>query len=1641
MDADEDIQEAKGQPEKSHHAPADTEDGEDIDAPTATVDIPTGPESPSESSSNSDEEDDIGDSDQWRSESFQQQHRGPRTPSPPRGPRTPSPSSQGSQSPPRGTHTSSPPHGPRTPPGGPRTPSPTGPQTPPSPAGSIEETPASPVDSPADNDSDEMEYPASEDVGVGQFDGESSQGDPTMQTLDRDAGGDAGIQTFEADTPHSPVESADDSNADEDENSMSDENRTGQTPQETNTFNIRPPSPPMPPSESMSSDVKSPHAEQESSSDGAKGLPTELEDRPPSPPSPEVDSTDVDHPNRSPSQASESGAVEQEPEPMDEQDVERNRPPSPMSPPPETQDSQQEEDSHQGPRSPATDDGSANGVGDGFGTYHFQPRSPSSSRRSPPPQVSINTMDGTEFAQYREKACSALTSLAHSPIVMHGDDSREPPLYPHKDDSQDSHPLERVPEILMAAIREKTKGVRIEDSDSLLGSASQCSVLSGPDQSVQIGEDQSLYQKVIENQKETRTEHDKGDNIEGAESIESGVVDQKPEESIGKQQDEAGIELKQDADFKDVDDKKEDTIDSKDPLLINENAKDVPAEATDLALHPETRDLELDESKEEPAVSSEGKTQTIPKSDKNDEAEAITSEEGAAVVDVHHIDVHGDELDYEEDVEDHGKDAGKEEKEDKEKEEGEEEDEDGAIDDDLDEGEITDDEEEGELKDPNDKKPSVRPVCRFFIKGQCTWGSNCRFIHPGHNDKGAYEFIDRREFHEATAKLLAPPPPPPVEKEPEPEPEPEEFLPPPPEEPKEETAWERGLRHAKEIRKKAMMRREQDHDFETKRMVADAIAYEQDYDKENNYRNSRDNMGGYAEEFYGYAMPVEDDVPPMFPESRNCYPGGQSPPPLEEPIRRDTYPSPPPVRMSMEYSRDKFGRDQALLERQRERRQREQREREMERQKERVRELRRERHTPPPRDRRPMRDNQRGREENRGGGGGGRGGRMESRGGGSGRDRGPPPPEGIPPEAMPPNSNRPADAWNDPWARRGEKPKSVVKQTRGRKRSRRSGSYSDSYSDSYSSFSSRSRSRSRSRSSSFSSASSRSSSASSYSHSSYSRSRSRSYSRSYSRSRSRSPSSKKKPGSGKPGSGKPSKPGAGAGDAQKKHPPQSPVNDLQSPVLSSHQEPDPSYLSFQICWLQQAWPKTNLQARIQTRASQATCHQTWASTSTKPGPRPATKPGPARPPGRPPPGEPGREPRREPGRDPGREPGRDPGSRGGRPGAGPGARSGPTRQLPGPQRPGPQRPGPQRPGPQRPGPQRPNPQRPGPQRPNPQRPDPQQRGRPRNRPRSSSHSSFSSHSSQSSFSSRSRSRSLSRGRSVSSNSSFSSSSSFSGDSDDMYAQLAHTRRKSDSSPTKPVRRPSGAQPPNAKKGPMPLSPTKGPAPPGKLPLSQRKKAPHLNHRKNPRPGPVRPPASSSSKEIGPQRATGEKKRLPGPQPKAAAPSAGPPDARSKSTSQPAAVVTRPNPLKYSAHKDIKLTLVTKKPSGDKKRPPEPGNNSVPAKKQRTLPAPQQKAAAERKAAKPTAAKKPAPSPGDPKAPKPAKPGPKRPLSPGAATKGGQPAAKVAAKPGVAKAAVGAGAKKGGTVSRREELLKQLKAVEDAIARKKAKLTK
>jgi len=52
--------------------------------------------------------------------------------------------------------------------------------------------------------------------------------------------------------------------------------------------------------------------------------------------------------------------------------------------------------------------------------------------------------------------------------------------------------------------------------------------------------------------------------------------------------------------------------------------------------------------------------------------------------------------------------------------------------------------EEGEIKEVDDDESpcsDVRPhierplsppsICRFYLRGTCTWGGNCRFHHPG----------------------------------------------------------------------------------------------------------------------------------------------------------------------------------------------------------------------------------------------------------------------------------------------------------------------------------------------------------------------------------------------------------------------------------------------------------------------------------------------------------------------------------------------------------------------------------------------------------------------------------------------------------------------------------------------------------------------------------------------------------------------------------------------------------------------------------------------------------------------------------------------------------------------------------------------
>eukprot|EP00095_Tigriopus_kingsejongensis_P000764 snap_masked-scaffold67_size430214-processed-gene-0.2 protein:Tk00764 transcript:snap_masked-scaffold67_size430214-processed-gene-0.2-mRNA-1 annotation:"arsenical pump-driving atpase" len=176
--------------------------------------------------------------------------------------------------------------------------------------------------------------------------------------------------------------------------------------------------------------------------------------------------------------------------------------------------------------------------------------------------------------------------------------------------------------------------------------------------------------------------------------------------------------------------------------------------------------------------------------------------------------------------------------------------------------------EEGELSDENeeDRKERLKPqpVCRFYNKGQCTWGSSCRFMHPGVLDKGNYSMfaapkpiLPGAEGVESAAEAADPHSP---------------VKPPVPLAPARETAWERGLRQAKEMKRRSQQRKETDVEYEEKRTAMSLTQAE--LDKENDY---------YAKQ----ASPLHDE------DNFSDYEDDPFEPPVAGPPIRRVAPPPP----------------------------------------------------------------------------------------------------------------------------------------------------------------------------------------------------------------------------------------------------------------------------------------------------------------------------------------------------------------------------------------------------------------------------------------------------------------------------------------------------------------------------------------------------------------------------------------------------------------------------------------------------------------------------------------------------------------------------------------------------------------------------
>lgn len=212
------------------------------------------------------------------------------------------------------------------------------------------------------------------------------------------------------------------------------------------------------------------------------------------------------------------------------------------------------------------------------------------------------------------------------------------------------------------------------------------------------------------------------------------------------------------------------------------------------------------------------------------------------------------------------------------------------------EGEIKsdtgDDFEEGETRDhPMDLPPEQKKVCKFFEMGNCTWGERCRYLHPGVNDKGNYDMFSDEPPKQA-GNRRHPAFAPPHHRRPDPFwPEPPPFIPPP----VAETAWEKGLRHAKEMKKRAMQRKVQEPDFMQKReVISTIVALNEDRDMEfvNNKPLANKGYDPFKEkEGDEYATPTPEEV------RRHLMRERRHPPPSHRHLMEKDHRLPPPERM------------------------------------------------------------------------------------------------------------------------------------------------------------------------------------------------------------------------------------------------------------------------------------------------------------------------------------------------------------------------------------------------------------------------------------------------------------------------------------------------------------------------------------------------------------------------------------------------------------------------------------------------------------------------------------------------------------------------------------------------------------------------
>lgn len=149
------------------------------------------------------------------------------------------------------------------------------------------------------------------------------------------------------------------------------------------------------------------------------------------------------------------------------------------------------------------------------------------------------------------------------------------------------------------------------------------------------------------------------------------------------------------------------------------------------------------------------------------------------------------------------------------------------------ESEEKDEEEDGEINDGEKAKKVFVPrvLCKYYQRGKCTWGRGCKFLHPGVNDTGNYNFLEFQDPNAAVfqqaAKNLAEA----SEASSRPAAPAAEMTP-------TESAWERGLRHAKEMKEKALRRKQNEGEqFADKKMNLSLKEFETEKENDERYVN------------------------------------------------------------------------------------------------------------------------------------------------------------------------------------------------------------------------------------------------------------------------------------------------------------------------------------------------------------------------------------------------------------------------------------------------------------------------------------------------------------------------------------------------------------------------------------------------------------------------------------------------------------------------------------------------------------------------------------------------------------------------------------------------------------------------------------